>query len=193
MTRTSVALLAGCAAAALLGACGHTDLPPPVSAVGEYRLGRGDLIDVQVWKEPALSATVPVRPDGRVTLPMAGELEAAGRSTDELRREIAARLVSYVPDPQVSVMVHEIKSANFFVLGEVAHPGVYPLTGAVTVIEAMAMAGGPTEFARTGRLVVLRPGQGDAKPARYQVDLGDVVKGKAPPLPLRSGDTLYVP
>jgi polysaccharide export outer membrane protein len=146
-----------------------------------------------VWKEPALSATVPVRPDGKISLPMAGELVAVGHTTAELQGEIAERLRAYVPSPSVSVMVKEVKAQRFYVLGEVAHPGAYPLTGPLTVLEAMALAGGPTEFARTGRLVLIRADVKARRSQRFQVSLDDIVDGKRPPVALIAGDTLYVP
>jgi polysaccharide export outer membrane protein len=91
----------------------------------------------------------------------------------------------------VSVAVKEVHASRFFVLGEVAHPGAYPLAGAMTVLEAMAMAGGPTEFARTSSMIVIRRG-GD-KPLRVRVNLGEIVDGRTPPLALLPGDTVYVP
>jgi polysaccharide export outer membrane protein len=165
---------------------------PDVAARADYRMGQGDLIEVAVWKEPALSATVPVRPDGRISLPMAGDLVAEGRTPAELEAEVRGRLARFVPEPSVSVMVHEVRSPRIFVLGEVAHPGAYPLVGAITVLEAMAVAGGTTEFARRGRLVVLRR-HGGAAPVRIRVNLDEIVDGKARSLPLQPGDTVFVP
>jgi polysaccharide export outer membrane protein len=170
--------------------CAHGDLPPEVAPIAEYRMGLDDVVDVTVWKEPALSAAVPIRPDGRISLPMIGDVPAAGRTTEELRREVAERLGRYVPEPSVSVMVKEVHASRFFVLGEVAHPGGYPLNGPLTVIEAMAIAGGTTEFARTGRLVVIRRAGGVR---RFRVSLDAMVDGRAPPLTLAPGDTVYVP
>ena len=180
-------------AASTLGACAH-DLPAPLaSAAVEYRVGRDDVVEVQVWKEPALSAVVPVRPDGRISLPMAGDLIAEGRTTGEIRAEVTSRLAALVPAPSVSVMVREVRAARFYVLGEVAHPGAFPLSGALTVVEAVALAGGATEFARTGHLVLLRRKSGSPKPDRYGVSLDAIVKGLAAPVPLSAGDTIFVP
>jgi len=176
----------------LLGAgCAHESSTVRDAPVGAYRLGPDDLVDVAVWKEPALSATVPVRPDGKITLPMAGDVEAAGRTTDELSREVGERLRKFVPEPVVAVMVKEVRAARFFVLGEVAHPGAFPLSGGLTVLEAVSVAGGPTEFARKSRIVVIRRDGG--KSARLPVDLDDVIDGRAAPIALRPGDTVYVP
>jgi polysaccharide export outer membrane protein len=177
----------------LVAGCAHSGALPTEAAPVDYHLGPDDLIEVSVWKEPALSAVVPVRPDGKVSLPMAGELPAAGRTVEELRADIARRLAPSVPEPIVSVMVKEVRAARFFVIGEVAHPGAFPLTGGVTVLEAVTVAGGPTEFARKGRIVVLRRPTGSLRPARLRVNFDDVLSGRAPPLPLVPGDTVYVP
>ncbi len=175
-----------------LAGCAHGPTVVRDAEVAAYRLGPDDLVDVMVWKEPALSATVPVRPDGKITLPMAGDVPAAGHTTDELREAIAARLKPYVAEPVVSVMVKEVRAARFFVLGEVAHPGAFPLTGQLTVLEAVSVAGGPTEFARRSRVVVIRPND-KGRRERLSVDLDDILDGRAAPLALRPGDTVYVP
>jgi polysaccharide export outer membrane protein len=179
---------------AAIGGCAHGDPPPPVQPMTEYRLGLDDVVDVTVWKEPALSAAgVPVRPDGKISLPMVGELPAAGRTAEEMRHEIAQRLARFVPDPAVSVVVKEVRATRFFVLGEVAHPGAYPLNGPLTVIEGVAVAGGTTEFASKSRVVVIRKPRGTAQPQRIRVSLDEIVDGRLAPLPLTPGDTIYVP
>ena len=155
-------------------------------------MGVDDLVDVAVWKDPALSATVPVRPDGKISLPMVGEVVAVGRTPRDLETELRDKLKVVIDNPTVTVMLKESHSGRFFVLGEVAHPGAYPLTGKLNVIQAMALAGGPTEFARRGRVVVIRmAGARDAQ--RYKVNYDDVVKGEAPPISLVAGDTIFVP
>jgi polysaccharide export outer membrane protein len=180
------------AALTLLCGCAHEGALPPVASRGEYRLGREDVIAVEVWKDPALSAKVPVRPDGRITLPMIGEIEAEGRTTEDLRKEITDRLSPMVEHPVVSVMVQEINAARFYVLGEVAHPGAYPVRGRLTLVQALAMAGGPTEFANERRVTLIRP-SADGKEQRYRVDARDILSGRAPSLPLYAGDTIFVP
>jgi polysaccharide export outer membrane protein len=177
----------------LLGGCAHETTPPPAVPVADYRLGEGDVIDVAVWKDPALSATVPVRPDGKITVPMVGDVEALGRTTKELEQEVKAKLHGLVSEPVVAVMVKEVHAARFFVLGEVTHPGSYPLTSDLSVIQALAVAGGPTEFARRGGVVVIRRTPGRRDPARYKVDYDDVIAGKAPAITLLAGDTVFVP
>ncbi len=173
--------------------CAHENTPVPAAARADYRLGADDLVEVAVWKEPALSASVPVRPDGKVSLPMAGELEAAGRTVEELRAAVVERLRPFVPEPVVSVMVKEVRAARFFVLGEVAHPGAFPLTAGTTVLSAITTAGGPTEFARTSHVVVIRPPDAGGSWRRLRVHFGDVLDGRVTPVPLLPGDTVYVP
>src|SRR5438270_6186294 len=115
----------GLAVAALgfAAGCAHETTPPPNTPVAEYRIGKEDVVTVEVWKDPALSAKVPVRPDGKISLPMIGDVAAEGRTAGELKQEVAERLKPYVEQPVVGVMVTEVNAARFFVLGEVAHPG----------------------------------------------------------------------
>lgn len=184
--RTAIVMLG-----ALAVGCAHETTRPPAAPRAEYQIGREDVIAVEVWKDPALSAKVPVRPDGKITLPMIGELDAEGRTTEDLRKEIADKLKPFVEQPVVSVMVSEINAARFYVLGEVAHPGAFPVRGRLTVVQALAMAGGPTEFANDRRVVVIR--NSDGKQTRYKVDTREVLAGNAPALTLVPGDTVFVP
>src|SRR5207253_1172893 len=108
------------------GACAHHTTVPADPPAEEYRIGREDVLEIAVWKDPALSTTAPVRPDGRVTVPMIKDLQAEGKTTRELGQEIAHKLSPWVKDPIVSVIVREINSSKFSILGEVSHPGVYP-------------------------------------------------------------------
>jgi polysaccharide export outer membrane protein len=182
-------------AALVLGAvagCAHETTPPPATAQAEYRIGREDVIAVEVWKDPALSAKVPVRPDGNITLPMIGEVKAEGRTTKELQAEITERLRPLVEQPTVAVMLSEVNAARFYVLGEVAHPGAFPVRGRLSVLQALAMAGGPTEFANQRKVVVIRTGD-DGKEARFNVNCRELLAGKAQPLQLAPGDTVFVP
>src|SRR5205807_962978 len=158
--------------------CAHETTPPPQTAVSEYRIGKEDVIAVEVWKDPTLSAKEPVRPDGKISLPMIGEVTAEGRTAKELQKEIQAKLQPMVNDPVVSVQVSEINAAKFFVLGEVAHAGAYPVRGTMNVLQALALAGGPTEYANRGGIVVIRRGD-DGKEARYNVNYREVDSGKA--------------
>jgi polysaccharide export outer membrane protein len=176
----------------LVAGCAHATTPPPQVTQNEYRIGKEDVVSVEVWKDPALSAKEPVRPDGKISLPMIGDITAEGRTAKELQREITARLQPIVNEPTVAVMVSEINAARFFVLGEVAHPGAYPVRGPIDVLQALALAGGPTEYANRGAIVVIRRAD-DGREARYHVNYREVLSGKAQAIRLIPGDTVFVP
>jgi polysaccharide export outer membrane protein len=124
----------------------------------EFVIGPGDVLDVNVWKKPELSRQVPVRPDGRVTLPLVGDVAAAGRTTNQLKDELDAAFTRFVGSPEVTVIVSQIHSYQVFVQGQVARPGAYPMSGRTTVVQAIGLAGGFTQFAATGGIVILRQG-----------------------------------
>ncbi len=177
-----------------LGCASHTvsQLAKQRPEAEEYRIGREDVLEVVVFREPELSRVVPVRPDGRISLPLAGEVEAAGKTPAELQKGLTQALASYVHDPAVAVLVREINAARVFVLGEVARPGGFPLRGPMSVMQAMAMAGGRTPFAGD-EVVWLRQRSGGAE-ERVSLSFGELVKGEAAgALWLRGGDVLYVP
>ncbi len=158
----------------------------------EYRIGREDVLEVVVYHEPELSRVVPVRPDGRISLPLAGEVDAAGKTPAELQQGLTQTLSTYVHDPAVAVLVREINATRVFVLGEVARPGGFPLRGPMSVMQAMALAGGRTPFAGD-EVVWLRQKAGGAE-ERVRLSFGELVKGEAAgALWLRGGDVLYVP
>jgi polysaccharide export outer membrane protein len=159
---------------------------------GEYRIGKEDVIEVVVFREPELSRVVPVRPDGKISLPLAGEMDAAGKTAAELQGGIAKVLAAYVREPAVSVLVREINASRVFVLGEVVRPGGFPLRGPMTVVQAIAIAGGRTPYAGD-RVVWLREKK-DGKPEKATLSFRDLVKGEeSGELWLASGDVLYVP
>jgi polysaccharide export outer membrane protein len=168
-------------------------MPTPTTGVDlDYRLGPEDVIDVFVWKEPELSTTVTVRPDGKISLPLAGEIEMTGKTASQLQQEIAQRLQKYIDQPVVNVMVKQINSLKISVLGEVRKPDVYRIRNRVTVLDAIAMAGGFTDLARPTRVVVLRNSVGG--PVRIKVNVSDVVANdKEVPFFLQPMDTVYVP
>jgi polysaccharide export outer membrane protein len=186
------ALLAG--ALASLAGCGGSTSPAatqaPPFAPKEYRIGVEDVIEIAVWKEPDLSTTAPVRPDGKVTVPLAGEVTAAGRTAHELEAELAEKFATRIAAPTVTVVVKELNASRVFVLGEVAKPGAYPMRGALTVVQALALAGGMTEFADKGGIVILR--RDGASQQRLRLDFDDAVRGAAA-IELVPGDTVVVP
>jgi polysaccharide export outer membrane protein len=181
-------LIVGCAYAAEQEPLPRASAPQP--ATESFRLGPEDVIDVFVWKEPELSTTATVRPDGRVTLPLVGDIVAAGKTSDELQREIAEGLRKFVEMPTVTVMVKQINSAQISVLGEVKKPGRYRIAQQATVLDAIALGGGFTEFAHRNDIVVLRNTQFGVR--RIHIDFRDLVAYGAKPLQLEPGDTVYV-
>src|SRR5689334_14088722 len=140
---------------------------PPSDA--EYRLGPDDVIDVFVWKEPELSTSVTVRPDGRISLPLAGEMQATGKTALELQQDVATKLGKFVVQPVVNVMVKQVNSLKISVLGEVRKPDMYKIKNRVTVLDAIAMAGGFTDLAKPNRVVVIRTTS--AGPQRIKVNV----------------------
>jgi polysaccharide export outer membrane protein len=128
----------------------------PFEAPAAFRIGPEDVLDVLVWKNAELSRTVPVRPDGMISLPLVNDLQAAGLTPTDLRRNITLRLAEFIPSPEVSVMVREVHSVKVAVLGAVRMPGLFEVKSPATVLEMLARAQGLSEFADRGRIVVLR-------------------------------------
>lgn len=178
-------------ASSLLGCASN---PKPIETVAdyEYRLGQEDVVEVMVFQSGDLSRTVPVRPDGRISLPLLGDVEAEGKTGSQLATELEEKLAGYIQEPRVTVIVREVNAPRVFVIGEVARPGAYPLRGRLDVIQALALAGGLGDFASKGGILLIRKGpDGDT---RYPLDYDDLLKNEEGRLPLlRPGDTLYVP
>ena len=159
---------------------------------GEYRLGPGDKLRIEVYKDPQLSQSVQVRPDGKITLPLVGDVEASGRTPIELRDALATSLKEYMNNPTVTVIVVEAIASQVTVMGEVSRPGAITLHGPLTVLQVIAMAGGFKEFANTKDVRVLRQ-NGNGALSTLRFNYKDVVNGDAKPFYLRSGDTVIVP
>ena len=159
-----------------------------------YVIGANDVLAINVWKEPDISRSVPVRSDGKISLPLVGEVTAGGETPHQLEEEIATRLASYISQPEVTVIVSESKSQKINVLGMVAKPGAYQLSGATTVLDAIAMAGSFRDFAKQKSVYVLRQAP-DGKQQRIPFNYKDVIKGKNSDqnIRLQSGDTVVVP
>lgn len=165
--------------------------PPPVDA--SYLVQAGDSLQIAVWKEQELTLEVLVRPDGGLSFPLAGEVEAAGHTVDEIRRTLESRLVKYIPDPVVTVAVKAASGSRIFVVGKVNRPGDFPLIRPIDVMQALSLAGGTTPFADVDGIRVLRR-EGDHQTVfRFRYD--DVRRGRelAQNILLRSGDTVVVP
>jgi polysaccharide export outer membrane protein len=160
-------------------------------AIPEYRLGSEDVIEVFVWKQPDLTATVVIRPDGRISLPLTNELEASGKTAIQLQKDITERLREYVTQPIVNVIVKQVNSLKISVLGEVRKPDVYRIKNQVTVLDAIAMAGGFTDFARPNRVIVIRNAPFGTQ--RIKVNVKQVVaEGSKAQFYLQPQDTVYV-
>jgi polysaccharide export outer membrane protein len=158
-----------------------------------YRIGPEDMLQVSVWSNDAVSRTVPVRPDGKISLPLLNDVQAAGLTPMELRQEVTRRLAEYMPNPEVSVTVTDVHSFKVSVIGAVAKPGRYELKSWTTVMDVLAMAEGFTQFASRSRIVVLR-NEGPTV-ARLPFDYDKVVSGDAdhPNFYLRPSDIVLVP
>lgn len=166
-----------------------------------YAIGIGDVIDISVWKNAELSVTVPVRPDGRVSVPLLGDVQAAGMTPRALTEELTRQFKEYVTAPSVSVVIKEIHSRKVFVTGEVATPGAYDLQPRTKLMQVLAMAGGLTPYAKR-KVVVLRDSRESRDPkdrnkadTRMELDLDAIISGKRPEfnVVLQPGDTLIFP
>jgi len=190
-----IAILGGTAALLLpfLASAGdRADSTPAAQVPPEYRLGPEDVIEVFVWKEPDLSATVTVRPDGNISLPLASEIVATGKTASELQQEITEKLKGfYLTEPVVNVMVKQINSMKISVLGEVRKPDVYKIKTRITLLDALAMAGGFTDLAKPTKVVVLRNTPTGVQ--RFMINVKQAVSDtKGSPFYLQSLDTVYV-
>jgi polysaccharide export outer membrane protein len=167
---------------------------PPAAAAGEYVIGPDDLLVVNVWKEPEISRNVLVRPDGKISLPLVGDLPANGRTPVQLRDDIKQQLRGYLSDPEVTVIVQEARSRKFNILGEVEHPGSYSLSKSMTVLDAIALAGGFRDFAKTTKIFILRANP-DGSHTRIPFSYKEAIRGTAddPNAELQPHDTIVVP
>jgi polysaccharide biosynthesis/export protein len=159
-----------------------------------FVIGADDVLAVNVWKEPDISRSVPVRSDGKITLPLVGELQAGGQTPHQLQMEIATKLRNFISEPEVTVMVQEIRSQRFNILGQVSKPGSYLISNSARVLDAIALAGGFRDFAKKKSIYVLRTTP-DGGQTRLTFNYSDVVKGKSPEqnVELRPHDTVVVP
>jgi polysaccharide export outer membrane protein len=179
-----------------------TPLPPSTTPAGRvpaiqsanYIVGVGDVLEVNVWKEGELSKTVPVRPDGMITLPLVGELKAVGLTPVQLQEQITDALTKVVSEPQVTVMVVSVQSMSFNIMGQVNKPGFYPLTRPITVLDAIALSGGFRDFAKQNKIYILRKGENGTE-QRLKFNYKEVIKGKkmAQNIVLLPHDTLVIP
>jgi polysaccharide biosynthesis/export protein len=159
-----------------------------------FIIGKDDVLAINVWKEPDISRSIPVRSDGKISLPLVGEIQAAGETPLKLEQNIAGRLKNYIEEPEVTVIVQQINSEKFNILGMVTKPGAYPLTGNATVLDAIALAGGFRDFAKQKSIYILRENH-DGTQTRLPFNYKEVVKGRntAQNVMLEPRDTIIVP
>jgi len=158
-----------------------------------YVIGPEDVLDIAVWKEPDVSRVVPVRPDGRISLPLINDVQAAGFSPEQLAATVAEKLGKFITKPQVTIIVTAINSQRVFVVGEVLRAGAFPLLPGMTVLQALSSAGGFTTFADVRKIHVMR--QRDGKQVQMPFNYRDVLRGDKPEqnITLEPGDTIVVP
>jgi len=168
----------------------------PVSK--EFLLGPEDVLEVTVWRNQDLSRTVVVRPDGKISLPLIGDVQASGLSAAQVAAKIAARLTEFKENPNVSVSIKEVNSYFIYVLGEVLKPGKYPIKSYATVLQGVSLAGGFTPYASKNKMQVIRTltnGDGNENQLRIPVPYNELISGKGEieNFVLKSGDTIVVP
>ena len=170
--------------------------PPAASATrvetvkADYRIVPGDKLRIEVYKDTQLSQALQVRPDGKITLPLIGDVMAEGRTATELRDALASSLKENNNSP-VTVIVVETVPPVFYVMGEVKSPGTLPLKGQISAVQALAMAGGFTDFAKKNDIVIQRKGSAGVTSMKFNYN--DAVKGRGPMVYLEPGDTIIVP
>lgn len=165
----------------------------PALQLGEYRIGPEDELYISVWKNETLSRTVPVRPDGMISLPLLNDVQAAGLTPNELRDVLRKKLASYVAGPEVSVIVQAVRSFKVSVLGEVRRPGTFEISGRSTVLDALARAEGLNDFASRSRIVILRSEGETTKRVSFNYNRAISEDREQENFYLRPGDIVVVP
>lgn len=190
-SKSKVAALCLVACAAAFSSI-HAQSEPAQSASTDYVLGIEDKLSISVWKEPDLTRSVIIRPDGKVTCPLVGDIQAAGRNAKQLTADLTVALSRYIKEPVVTVIVEEINNFRIYVLGEVAKQGALVLHRKTRFLEAIALAGGLTQFANRSDLILIR--YDDDKETRSKVDYRKILSGEKSELNvfLRPGDTIIV-
>ena len=172
---------------------GASQPPKPAAVNPDYSIAPEDVLIIDVWKEPEISRTVPVRRDGKISLPLLNDVQAAGLTPTQLSSEIVEKLRATVIHPQVTVIVAQMSSQRIYILGQVTRGGAYPLVPDMTAVQALSIAGGPTPFAKLSKIYVMRNENGENKmlPVNYKA----VVSGRMTQqnIHLKPGDTIVVP
>lgn len=177
------------------GASTSTPAKPASAADPEYIIGPGDVLAIDVYQESEVSRTLPVRPDGRISMPLAGEIQAQGKTALQLQAEVTERLKKFIDHPSVTVMVQDAQSQRYNILGMVLKPGTYPLGHPVTILDAIAEAGGLRDFAHGNKIYLIRKRASDGVEIRYNFNYKQVSLGLHPEqnIPLLPGDIIVVP
>jgi polysaccharide biosynthesis/export protein len=159
----------------------------------DYVIGPDDVLDVSVWKEQDLTRSVQVRPDGKISMPLIGDVQAAGMTSGQLAKSIGDRLKKFLTAPQVTIILTQINSQKVYVIGEVTKPGSYPVLPGMTILQAISTAGGLTQFANTKKIFLMR--NEDRTQAKYPFNYKEVLDGRKAEenLPVKAGDTIVVP
>jgi polysaccharide export outer membrane protein len=172
------------------------DVPASHEVSADYEIGADDVLEVLVWRNEALSKTVTVRPDGKISLPLIGDVQVAGQTADQVREAITAQLKPYYKEPpQVSLIVQEVNSYVIYIMGEIQRPAQYVVKRGTTFLQAIALAGGFTPFASTNDIFVLRKGQENNGQAALRIRYKDIFTGRHQEnnILLKPGDTIIVP
>ena len=167
----------------------------PLVVLPDYIIGPEDVLEISVWKNSDLSKTVQVRPDGRISLPLIGDIVAVDQTTSQLTENIASKLKKYMAKPTVSIVVKEVNSYNIFVMGAVASPGKYALKSKTTLLQALVISGGLTDLADRNKIVVFRLGKNGKGLTKIKASYDDIVlrDGTKQNIELKPGDTVVIP
>ena len=159
-----------------------------------FIIGNDDVLAISVWKEPELTKAIPVRSDGKISLPLVGEMQATGKTPLQLELDITEKLKNFITTPEVTVIVQTVNSRKFNMLGEVNKPGEYPLTASTTIMDAIAMAGGFKDFAKKTGVYILRKGP-DGSESHLKFNYKEFIKGKnsSQNIRIEPNDTIIVP
>jgi polysaccharide export outer membrane protein len=166
---------------------------PPLKAGKDYVIGADDVLDVSVWKEQELTRSLQVRPDGKISMPLLGDVQAAGLTPGQLAQSVGDKLKKYLTAPQVTVILTQINSQRVYVTGEVTRPGAYPVLPGMTVLQAITSAGGLTQFANSKKIFLMR--DENHIQTKYPFSYKEVLDGRKAEenLIVRAGDTIVVP
>jgi polysaccharide export outer membrane protein len=188
--------LFACSTMPIQGSLTSPEVPTNHRISADYQIGPEDVLEVQVWKNEALSKIVTVRPDGKISLPLIGDVPAAGLTAAQMQEAITAKLTPYYKDlPSVSIIVQEVRSYVIYVMGEVQRPAQYTVKRGTTLLQAVALAGGFTPFAATNNILVLRQTMEDHNEIALSARYKDIVSRQHPEsnILLKPGDTIIIP